>query len=591
MKIRSLLMTSTVLLAAGSAAAQPGPTPPVAPPLAPPLPPSPAGAPAPASPAPTPPAAPSVANPPMNVPPASKAPPPAGPTASAGASVSFGSGGAPSEPDAGESNRRVVVFKGGSAPKLEAEPGRLVRGALDLEVRFEGVSPLCYRYHVTGADPSGGLPPKMSSDPLFASAGGAPATFADPKAARDALQAARQELARVVRQARQEVSLEAVWMQCDAGGGDPASRRTRVEKAVRAAASGVGSGGAWTRAIAQAENAASGARKLAQELGANARGAKNQARRLERELERAEQAHKAALANLENARFGRAKQEAEQAVDAAASDAGRVETELRAARQEVRAAEQARQLGKASHKLMQKRKKAVRMLTSLVGNVARAEALLANSPTSMHRHYGAGDDVKLSVKRTRLRRGRHHGGHTEVYNIAPYETLSPILIDVSFGASLAIPDNTKKYGLTFGPRNEGDNVADFRVHRTEDGLDLDAVAFVSAYVWKERYLDDTVFDVWQLIPRPLVGFSLVDPLETIYVGASIDPLQFVDISGGVRFKVVQELIGPQVGDPALRNATGEPVDPVTRREVQPEAFVAVTFSTDLVHRWIARGVF
>ena len=120
--------------------------------------------------------------------------------------------------------------------------------------------------------------------------------------------------------------------------------------------------------------------------------------------------------------------------------------------------------------------------------------------------------------------------------------------------------------------------------RTEKKLIVDGVLSLSGYIWGARYLDDRVFDLEFLYPRPMVGLSLTEPTTTLYAGLQIDPIQFVDISAGVRWGTVQSLIGYRgtAANPTL------PAEPVVREEVKPSGFVAVTFSTDLVWRWVRR---
>jgi hypothetical protein len=121
-------------------------------------------------------------------------------------------------------------------------------------------------------------------------------------------------------------------------------------------------------------------------------------------------------------------------------------------------------------------------------------------------------------------------------------------------------------------------------------LPLDAVLSLSAYIWGRRYFDDVVFDAAQLAPRPFIGMSLADPLDVLYAGVSIDPIQFLDVSGGVRIANEEVLLGPQPLDRALVDDNGEPQPPVTRKEFRASGFVAVTISTNLIYAWIRSGL-
>jgi hypothetical protein len=110
------------------------------------------------------------------------------------------------------------------------------------------------------------------------------------------------------------------------------------------------------------------------------------------------------------------------------------------------------------------------------------------------------------------------------------------------------------------------------------------------YLWQRRYFDDVVFDPMFLVPRPMFGLSLSHPLDQLYAGVSIDPIQFLDISGGVRIANEQTLIGPQEGDRALIDSAGEPQPPVTRHEFRASGFVAVTVSANMLYNWILQGL-
>src|SRR5204862_8305593 len=111
-------------------------------------------------------------------------------------------------------------------------------------------------------------------------------------------------------------------------------------------------------------------------------------------------------------------------------------------------------------------------------------------------------------------------------------------------------------------------------------LPLDAMLSLSVYLWQRRYFDSVVFDAMQLIPRPLIGMSVAHPLDVLYAGVAIDPIQFLDIAGGVRLADEQKLIGPQPLERALIDSKGSPQPPVTRNEFQASGFIAVTVSTN-----------
>ena len=138
----------------------------------------------------------------------------------------------------------------------------------------------------------------------------------------------------------------------------------------------------------------------------------------------------------------------------------------------------------------------------------------------------------------------------------------------------------------FSPRPPGDTTNAYRIVRTEQGIPADVVATLSVYIWEPRYFDGTVWDAMQLVPRPMIGVSLSHPLDSFYAGVSIDPVQFVDISGGVRWANEETLVGPPPGERALLTADGQPQPPVTRDEVHALGFVSVSVSTNLIYDWI-----
>ena len=486
------------------------------------------------------------------------------------------------------------MFRGGASPKLEPIGGRLVSGDLDLEIRFEGVNPLCYRYSVEGERPAVG--PAAAHTPLPArgdiEAEVSPPSLSSAKLALRDLVAAGEELERTMADARSKASLNDVWRGCRTGS-DPSAQRSRVEAASKAVAAGVGKNGAWRTAIVKAMSMARAGRRLARELGGTIGDANEQVEQARRDLKSArDRDEKAATALLQATKHGRKPPTGvTKEADAAAASLDAAEAKLRDAEDRLADVRRARDIGRRSRELGRTSRKAMRRMARLVRDVNRANSLLAKAPTTVHRRVEAGEDVNVVVRRTRLRRGFRAPAPVEVHHVHAFETLHPILVDIGVGPALGLGENTAEYGLAFGPRHADDNIADVRVHREEQGLDLDGMVSISAYIWGRRYLDDRVFEPEFLIPRPMVGISLTDPTDAIYTGLSIDPIQFVDISFGVRWKNTEELVGPQVGDPALRDVDGQPVQPITREEVQPRGFVAITFSTDLVHRWIDRGIF
>jgi hypothetical protein len=192
------------------------------------------------------------------------------------------------------------------------------------------------------------------------------------------------------------------------------------------------------------------------------------------------------------------------------------------------------------------------------------------------------------VERARLDRGeRVEGRHPQLFEVPRFETLRPVILDLGIGPAIGIGHNTAQYSTQYSPRNADEPTTAYRVVRTEQGIPADVLATLSIYLWRARYFDDDVFDAMQLLPRPMIGVSLANPLSSFYTGLSIDPVQFLDISAGVRWANEQQLIGPAPGERALVTPAGEPQPPVVRDEVRPMGFVSISVSTNLLYKWIA----
>ena len=168
--------------------------------------------------------------------------------------------------------------------------------------------------------------------------------------------------------------------------------------------------------------------------------------------------------------------------------------------------------------------------------------------------------------------------------VVPAETGS-IFFDIAIGPALGVGRTSESYGLAYAPNDKTDNPdAMARVVREERAANSDLIATVSPY-WEPRSYKNKPCDQKWLIPRPLIGVSLLAPSERLYLGLSVDPLQFLNISGGVRIGTTERLIGPQVGDSALLNRDGTAQEPVTRDETRASGFVAITVSNNLIYRW------
>ena len=160
-----------------------------------------------------------------------------------------------------------------------------------------------------------------------------------------------------------------------------------------------------------------------------------------------------------------------------------------------------------------------------------------------------------------------------------------IFFDLAIGPALGVGRTSESYGLGYAPNDKNENPdAMARVVREERSANIDVIATVSPY-WEPRSYKKKPFDQKWLIPRPMIGISLLAPSERLYLGLSVDPLQYLNISGGVRIGTTQRLIGPQVGDSALLNSDGTAQEPVTRDETRASGFVAITVSNNLIYRW------
>jgi hypothetical protein len=479
--------------------------------------------------------------------------------------------------------RREVVFTDGASPRLIASGDRYVGGSLELEIRFEKVNPLCYAYstnvgssRVAATDAV--IPPRAPAISPLGSL--APAAFTDVEQAFAAVTAAQDDLDELLHAAEFQVSLEAVWAACD-GGGDFEAQRARVDSAAQIVAEKLDAGGPWRERLVRAQATALGAARIARQAeteGPSESHEVDSRRAAALESERHEQSLRSANARPERLE--------EAARDLAAAQRTLREAELRVARR-MRAAD----LGRSADRLGEQVQKTVSRFDAIARGVNRARGLIAQSPTAIRRHFGSGETAAVVVERTRLERGEPLAGSpSQQFQVPAFETLSPVILDLSIGPALAIGSNTSKYETVWSPRNAEDNTSTWRVARTEQGLDADALISISAYIWKRRYFDDTVWSAWQLIPRPMIGISLRRPFDALYAGAQIDPIQYVNIGGGVRFATTEKLVGPQPLDRALIDTNGDPQPPVTRDEVTARGFITLTVSTNLIYRWLSRGL-
>jgi hypothetical protein len=472
--------------------------------------------------------------------------------------------------------RRVVVFQDGAKPSFVIEGDRFARGPIDLQVRLAGTNPLCYRYRTRVDDKDVTPRPAPSPPPPAAAAPSAPArTFTTATEAREALDTAAKNLETASSEAKNQVSLDAAWAACESGG-NPSSR---VQSASAAMSKNGGATGAWRRAVSDAQAAAQGVLELTKTAGTQRAEQPQEIASRRRAVEQAAQNLQMARERLEDATKKKAKDKADHE-----SNLQHATTELERARRELsdaesRGAELAGVPGLEAdaRRLLERSEAAGATLDRLNADVARANALQA-APTSVNHRVRLGESVKVTVVKQPIEhRLQVEDAAAESFTSPAVESLQPIWVDVGFGPALTLGRNTAEWEVV---HRENRLVG----ARSEQELIMDGLLSFSLYLYGPRYLDDTVFDPMQLIPRPMAGISLTEPTTSAYAGLQIDPLQFVDISGGIRWHTVEKRIGWKSTDDELV----QPEEIATKKEVTPSAFVAVTFSTDLFWRWIKR---
>jgi len=428
---------------------------------------------------------------------------------------------------AAQSNeKRIVVFRDGLVPKLEPSGERYVHGALDLEIQFADTNPLCFAYTIDDDVPPPPPAPATSRFEGAMSSGQGSLVFSDVDAAFAAIDARMQELGTLSMEAAEKGSLDDVWDTClwtDPPAKMLAVQKRRIAEVDALIKSRLADNGAWTRVLVSSIDTLASVRRRTDAL-----------------------------------------------VSAKPAD---LQPSVRRRLQES-AAELERYVV-ASFTLLQR----------LQQDLEDAHIRLASTPTTVTRTYEPGHRVVVKVRRTRLEKGKvAPGAEAVVFSSQAYRTLAPILFDIGIGPSITFK-NIEEYGLTQrvdGKQGQGPNVT-----RTRDDLNADVLVSMSMYVWGSRYLDDKLFRWQQLLPRPMVGISLGQPFQSIYLGGQIDPIQFLDISVGARAFSTEFLLAPDAGQPAYTDANGVAQEPATRKGVSTQMFVALTFSTDLVHRWIA----
>ncbi|NRA32173.1 MAG: hypothetical protein HRU17_02430 [Polyangiaceae bacterium] len=482
-----------------------------------------------------------------------------------------------------------MTFTDGASPQVDVIGAPKVHGPMDLEIQFQGANPLCFSYstNISASRVAASQIELPNQVPTVGVSNDTDAPrFVNVDRAFAAINDAKNDLDDAEYAATTNASLDSVWGACDSGAVFDAQRE-RVIGVAAYAAQELSPTGDWRMAIQRGKSVALRATRLARELEASVRDADREAAGRESELAAALRTEKRLAEQLKTSRSRALRLEHEQATRDLASA-------QRRAREAKLAATEKRnvvKLATAADVLNDHVDAVAKKLGELAADINRARSLLAQSPQSLKRHFAAGETVNVVIHRTRLNRGVAGDDPAQSFEVPQFETLEPVLFDFAVGPALGVGRHTESYGLAYFPGEPDAQNPDARsrVIRDEQGLNLDMMVSVSAFVWKQRYLDDGIYDPWQLIPRPMVGVSLLHPTERLYLGLSVDPIQFLNISGGVRIGTEERLIGPQVGDVALLNSEGEAQAPVTRDETRAMGFVSITVSNNLIYRWFQQA--
>lgn len=419
--------------------------------------------------------------------------------------------------------KRTVVFRDGLQPRLEVSGDRYVHGALDLVIEFKDTNPLCFAYTLDEDVPAAAPPVQPQRFEGAMSSGPGSVVFSDVEAALAAVDARMQELGTLSMEASDKGSLDDVWDTCLWT--DPPAKMLAVQE----------------RRIAEVD----------------------------------------ALLKSRLADNGAWTRVLVASIDTLASVRRRADSLVASKPVDLQPPARRRLLDSAAE-LERYVTASFTMVRHLQQDLEEAHVRLASKPTVITRSYEPGERVTVKVRRTRLEKGQvAAGADAAVISAQAYRTLSPILFDVGIGPAVTFK-NVEEYGLSQRVDGRVPNVS-----RKRDDLNADGVIALSMYIWGSRHLDDTVFAWQQLLPRPMLGVSMSQPFKSLYFGGQIDPIQFLDISFGARAYSTEFLLDPGAGKPAYTDAAGVPQEPATRKGVTTQLFLSLSFSTDLVQRWIA----
>jgi hypothetical protein len=165
------------------------------------------------------------------------------------------------------------------------------------------------------------------------------------------------------------------------------------------------------------------------------------------------------------------------------------------------------------------------------------------------------------------------GGRDSVQKVTLH-TLSPLYVDVGVGPAW-IFNNTQTWTVATTPGSTVGMVTH------SDAPNFDGMVSLSGYVYGPRYYDGSLRSTpRQWIPRPMVGLSMKSAFSSVYLGAQIDPVQFVDITVGAYLYSRSEPVNARDGAVVPSGALA------TNNVFAVSGFFSITSSVNLFAGWI-----
>jgi hypothetical protein len=167
---------------------------------------------------------------------------------------------------------------------------------------------------------------------------------------------------------------------------------------------------------------------------------------------------------------------------------------------------------------------------------------------------------------------------------ATFHTESPLFIDIGIGPAYMF-DRVRAWSVVTPP-GAGAGTPGV-VEQTTSQPNFDAMISVSPYIWGSRWASDSLrwLKCSTCLPRPVLGFSAKAIVSALYRGMQLDPIQFIDISGGFYIYSRQSLI-PGVSTGSAIEGSTVPTQTVPRASF----FVAITSSLNLFTSWLSSVV-